>query len=199
MRKFAVLVLAILSLGAIAAAQFEPAPVAAPHNEFFLGYAYLYANTNGISSVSRGDVDVDNTSMNGFAFEFAHYLPSRLGIVIDLAHESNNAVNSTGIKYTKSSYMVGPAYRLKQRGFFTPSIHLMGGVENGTFTSPQNGGELSKYYYGYNAAVAAGVSLDGNLSKHLGVRIAQVDYVYTNHYSSNQSSIRYTGGVVVRF
>jgi hypothetical protein len=29
--------------------------------------------------------------------------------------------------------------------------------------------------------------------------VAQVDYVYSNHYNTNQGSFRYTGGVVLRF
>jgi hypothetical protein len=47
--------------------------------------------------------------------------------------------------------------------------------------------------------VAAGATVDGNLSRHLGIRLAQVDYVITDHYSSIQSGFRYTGGVVIRF
>jgi hypothetical protein len=137
--------------------------------------------------------------MNGFAFGYAHYFTEHLGVVVDMGHNSNNAVNSTGLKYTRSQYMTGLSYRLTHHGFFTPGVHLLGGVENAVFTSPQLGAEYNLTYQGYNAIVGGGVTVDGNLSRHLGVRIAQVDYLYTNHYASSQSSFRYSGGVVLRF
>jgi len=166
----------------------------------YIGYAFEHSQTSGISKLSQGDVNVDSTSLNGVAFEYAHYLQNHLGFILDLAHESKSKVNSTGIKLTHSSYMAGPAYRVHHWGFFSASVHALGGVEHSVFTSPQGGpGNFSIVYDSWGGAAAAGGAVEGNLSPHIGVRLAQVDYVFAHHYSSNESSFRYSGGVVFRF
>jgi hypothetical protein len=169
----------------------EAPKLEAPKTEFFLGYDYEHASTSG-SKIK------DSTNLNGFAFEFSHYLKkSNLGYIVDLAHSSNSRVDSTGIKYTHSSYMAGPSYRIHSVGFFTFNAHALAGVDHAQFSVPEPGTIL--YYRNTDLSLAGGVTVDGNLSRHLGVRVAQVDYIYTNHYSTNQGSFRYLGGVVIRF
>jgi hypothetical protein len=191
MRKFTILLVSLLAFGAFALAQMEPKPMEIPKTEFFLGYAYQRAGTSG-SNV------VDSTNLNGFAFEFSHYFHSNnLGYTVDISRGSNKAVDSTGIKYVRTSYLAGPTYRLHGAGFFTPSVHALAGIDHDDFTVPQTNTTID--YKSNDFAAAAGVSFDGNLSRHLAVRIAQVDYLYTHHYGTNQSSFRYSGGIVARF
>jgi hypothetical protein len=200
MRKFTVLLVSIFALGALAAAQMEPKPIVAGTTEFFLGYAYQHADLSGSYAGTQNNVTETSTSLNGFAFEFSQYLhPSGLGFTIDLAHGSQKSVDSTGIKCTRSSYLVGPSYRLHQHGFFTPSVHVLAGVDHSDFTVNQ--GNIGVHYDFSNTdfAAAGGFALDGNLSRHLAVRLGQVDYLYSHHYGTNQSSFRYVGGVVLRF
>jgi hypothetical protein len=191
MRNFTVLLVCVLLLGAAAMAQLEPAPLEVPKTEFYIGYAYQHADTSG-SNV------VNSTDLNGFAFEASHYLKNmNLGLTVDIGRTTNSRVDSTGIKYTRTSYMVGPTYRIHKIGFFTANVHALGGVDRDTFSVPEPGTTI--YYKNTDAAAAAGVTFDGNLSRHLGIRIAQIDYLYTHHNNANQGSFRYTGGVVARF
>ena len=190
MRKFAVLFICVLAFGALAWAQMEPQPIEIPKTEIFLGYAYQYADTSGSNIAS-------STNLKGFAVEFSHYFHNNFGYTIDISRGSNKAVDSTGIKYVRTSYMAGPTYRLHTLGFFTPSIHALAGVDRDDFTVPQIGTTFD--FRSTDAAAAAGVAFDGTLSRHLAIRVAQVDYVYTHHYNTNQSSFRYSGGLVVRF
>jgi hypothetical protein len=143
-------------------------------------------------------VNVNSTNLNGFAFEFTHYLHSKFGYTIDVARGSNSAVDPTGIKYTRTSYLAGPSYRLHNIAFLTPSVHVLAGVDHDDFTIPTT---LPSQFdqKDLNFAALGGVTFDGNLSAHLAVRLAQVDYLYTHHYGTNQSSFRYAGGLVVRF
>jgi hypothetical protein len=202
MRKFTVLLFVVLALCACAAAQMPIPHFEIPRNELYFGYAYQDAGTNGIQALSNrvGDnINVERTSLNGFDFQYAHYLQNHFGIILDIARTTNNQVNSTGIKLTRTSYMAGPAYRVHQWGFLSLSTHALGGVDKDYFTSnPSNSGSLLNYD-SWDGMAAAGVTLDGNLSRHVGVRLGQADYLYTHHYSTNQSSFRYTAGVVVRF
>jgi hypothetical protein len=203
MRKFTASFVFVLVFGAFALAQMEPQPLVVPNTELFLGYTFQHADTSGSNLVQVGGVptnlvNVDSVNLNGFAFEFSHYLPSKFGFTIDIARGSNSKVDSTGIKYVRTSYLAGPSYRLRQWGFLTSSVHVLAGVDHDDFTIPTT---LPSTFdqTDLNFAAAAGVSFDGNLSRHLAVRLAQVDYLYTHHYGTNQSSFRYAGGVVARF
>jgi len=191
MRNFTVLLVCMLLLGAAAMAQMEPAPLEVPKSEFYIGYAYQHADTSGSNIVS-------STNLNGFAFEFSHYLKNmNLGLTVDVGRTTNSRVDSTGIKYTRTSYMSGPTYRIHKIGFFTANVHALAGVDRDNFDVPEPGTVI--FVQSTDAAALAGVTLDGNLSRHLGIRVAQIDYLYTHHDSTNQGSFRYTGGVVVRF
>ncbi|HVJ05198.1 MAG TPA: outer membrane beta-barrel protein [Candidatus Saccharimonadales bacterium] len=190
MRRFTVLFALVLAFGAFAMAQMEPKPMEIPRTEFFLGYAYQHADVSGSNIV-------DSASMNGFDFQFSHYFKSNFGFTMDLSHTSNSKVDSTGIKYSRSSYMLGPSFRLHAIKMFTPSVHALAGVDHDDLTEPFSNTNID--YRNTDFAAAAGVAFDANLSRHLAVRVAQVDYVYTHHFSTNQSSFRYAGGVVARF
>jgi hypothetical protein len=195
MRKFTILVLSLLAFGAFALAQLEPQPLVVPKTEFFIGYAFQRA---GVSGYNIPDVTVDSTNLNGFAFEFSHYMRGNFGYTVDISRGSNSKVDSTGIKYVRSTYLAGPSYRLHNFLFFTPSVHALAGVDHDQFTVPEINPTVL-YYANTDFAAAAGVTFDGNLSRHLAARLAQVDYLYTHNYGASQSSFRYTGGLVVRF
>jgi hypothetical protein len=64
---------------------------------------------------------------------------------------------------------------------------------------PNSSGNNSFDLKGTNFAAAAGVSVDGNLSRHVAIRLAQVDYLYTRNWGTSQTSVRLAAGVVVRF
>jgi hypothetical protein len=116
---------------------------------------------------------------------------------VDIAHTVNSKVDSTGIKYKRTSYMAGPTYRIHRIGFLTANVHALAGVDRDDFTVPEPGTVIDTK--DTSLAIAGGVTVDGNLSRHLGIRLGQVDVLYTNHYNANQVSFRYTGGVVIRF
>lgn len=195
MRGFTVLVLSIFAFGTFALAQMEQPAFVAPKTELFIGYAFQHA---GVSGYNIPDVPVNSTNMNGFAFEFSHYLRSNFGFTVDICRDSNAAVDSTGIKYVRSTYLAGPSYRLHDFLFFTPSVHALAGIDHDDFTVPESNPTVLDFRT-TDFAAAAGVTFDGNLSRHLALRLAQVDYLYTHNYGNNQSSFRYTGGLVVRF
>jgi hypothetical protein len=93
--------------------------------------------------------------------------------------------------------MAGPSYRLHKYGFFSPAVHVLAGIDHAVFTYPVSYSAFN--FANTEFAAAAGGSVDGNLSRHVGIRLAQVDYLYTHHYGTSQSSFRYMGGVVFRF
>ena len=203
MRKFTASFVFVLIFGAFALAQMEPQPLVVPNTELFLGYAFQHADTSGSNLAQVGGVpinlvNVNSTNLNGVAFEFSHYLHSRLGFTIDIASGSNSSGRPHGNQVRSYELPAGPSYRLHQWAFLTPSVHVLAGVDHDDFTIPTT---LPSTFdqTDLDFAALAGATFDGNLSRHLAVRLAQVDYLYTHHYGTNQSSFRYAGGVVVRF
>ena len=206
MRKLAGLVVLLLLCGAWAAAQpeppLEPEPrLEEPSSELFGGYDHEHADLSGSTGPTLGAVTKGTTALSGFAIEFSHYffplLSGHLGAMVEVSRVSNDAVDDTGIGYVRTRFMAGPTYRFHKTGFFVPSLHVLGGVDRATFTVPFGFTKIS--FRDTELAVVGGGSVDGILSRHLAVRLAQLDFVYTRHYDSNQTSFRYIGGIVLRF
>jgi hypothetical protein len=206
MRKFAAVFVLVLFCGVFALAQQEPDAIPEhtnlfeiPKTEISFGYAYLHAGN--VVPPNSAEIAQTGTGMNGFAVQFSHYLHNlhgNLGYMGDFSRNSNNAVTPTGVGYSTESYVAGPTYRLHRYGFFSPSIHVLGGVSHSNFTVLVNGPSVFSLTDTDFAALAGG-TVDGNLTPHIAIRLAQVDYEYTHHYGANQSSFRYLGGVVIRF
>ena len=205
MRKLASLIVLLFVCAACVSAQTEPPLEPEPqleapaNNELFGGYAYEHADLAG-STAALGIAIPSSTGMKGFAIEFSHYMHffnGHAGWMAEISRVSTSSVGPTGIEYSRLRFMGGPTFRLRRYGFFTPSIHALAGVDRATFTVPSGASTLT--FRDTDVAVVGGGSLDGNLSRHLAVRLVQFDYVYTRHYDVNQSSFRYIGGLVVRF
>ena len=200
MRKLAAIFVFLLLCGALASAQMEPKLFEVPNNELFGGFAYERADLSGSLAPTLGIVTQTSTGMKGFAAglsHYLHYLNGNAGFTLEFARVSNSSVDPTGIEYVRLRGMAGPTYRLHRYGFFSPSIHVLAGEDRATFTVPS--GATTLRFRDTDVAVAGGGTLDGNLSRHLAVRLAQFDYVYTRHYGVSQSSFRYIGGLVLRF
>jgi peptidoglycan-associated lipoprotein len=194
MRKFAAVFMFILVCGVFAVAQMEPTLFEIPKTEVSVGYAYQHAGS--INPINESGT-INSTGLTGFAFEFSHYFYGNLGLTIDIARDSNKAVDPEGDGYVRTTYVGGPTYRLHRYGFFSPSLHVLAGVDRATINIAAGSAVLSAHDTDF--AALAGGTLDGNLTKHLAIRLAQVDYLYTHNYGTNQSSYRYLGGIVFRF
>lgn len=199
MRKAVILVFLFLC-GAWATAQLEPKPFEVPNNELSGGYVYEHADLSGSLAPTLGIVTQTSTGMRGFTIGFSHYLHllnGHAGVMLEFSRVSNDSIDPTGIGYVRLRGMGGPTYRLPRYGFFSPSVHVLAGVDRATFTVPSGATTLT--FQDTDVAMAGGGTLDGNLTRHLAVRLAQFDYVYTRHYDVSQSSFRYIGGLVLRF
>jgi hypothetical protein len=195
MRKSVVVFMFMLLFCALGMAQVEPQLFEVPKNEISFGYSYQRAQVIGspVPSVSAG--------LSGISIDFSHYLSHVLhgnaGIMLEISHVSNSSFDVEGDGFSRSSYMGGPTYRLHRYGFFSPAVHVLAGVDHATITVQTIPTTLS--FTDTDFAIAGGGTVDGNLSKHLAIRLARVDYLYTHHFGTGQSSFRYIGGIVLRF
>ena len=201
MRKAVIFVFLFLCAAwATAQLEPEPKPFEVPDNELFGEWVYEHADLSGSLAPTLGIVTQTSTAMNGFAIGFSHYLHllnGHAGVMLEFSWLSNDSIDPTGIGYVRLRGMGGPTFRLPRYGFFTPSFHVLAGVDSATFTVPS--GATTLKFQDTDVAVAGGGTVDGNLTRHLAVRLAQFDYVYTRHYDVGQSSFRYLGGLVLRF
>jgi hypothetical protein len=197
MRTYAFAVVLVLFCSTFAAAQIEEELFEVPNTELYGGYAYLHAGLGGVANATGAPLTQNSTGLQGFAVGFSRYFWKNVGVAVDVSWGTNGKVDVTGIKYTHSSYVGGPSVRVHRFGFFSTAVHAMAGVDRSTLQVPVPG-TVDKYH-DTDFAMLAGGTLDGNLSRHLGVRLAQVDYFYTHHYGVGQSGFRYSGGLVVRF
>jgi hypothetical protein len=198
MRTFACVAAIVLVLCALASAQMQLKPMVIPNHEISVGYAYMNTTTSGPSVNSL--IGFDRTDLNGLAFSYSQYFASKLGVTLELYHGSNSKADRTGIQYSSSSYSAGPTYRLYQHNFWLASVHALVGIEHSTFTIPNvNNTDVTNYYRDWDIVGGGGVTVDGNLTRHVAVRLAQVDYRFSNHYNSSQSGIRIISGLALRF
>jgi outer membrane protein OmpA-like peptidoglycan-associated protein len=156
-----------------------------PKDEVFGGYSWL--NPNGrvdfgykVQSITKG-FDVSNV----------YYLPTlhNVGVLLDGSGHFGSSSNA------QVGYILGGLQYKFHTNTFSPFARIFVGT---SYINPP----LSKAEW--NAALGAGGGFDLNIGHKFAIRLAQVDYIYTNYspkFSGFQSpqwnSIRLAAGVVV--
>jgi opacity protein-like surface antigen len=142
--------------------------------EIFGGYQYLRVNPGqGFSS----------ENFNGWNGAVTGYVNNWLGITGDISGSYSSGINI----YT---FMGGPTISPAREKKVAPFVHaLFGDVR-------ASGGGISDNAFGM--ALGGGVDLLG-LHGHIGVRLAQADYLMSRFGSATQNNFRYSAGVVFRF
>jgi hypothetical protein len=203
-----------------------------PRAEVYLGYSY--ARFNPVKNINA-------INSNGGLGAFQYNFNKNFAVVGELGGSSNGNITAFGSDFpgdqTTFSYLFGPRFTVNKSGKFSPFVHyLVGGIHlSRSFTiansripvnvivpsgvtvepiSDQPG--FTKIRSTQNAAaMAIGGGLDLNLSHHLSIRPAQLDWLPTAFSAFNvtvpsgifpafnttnwQQNFRYSGGVTFRF
>jgi outer membrane immunogenic protein len=188
MKRWALLCGVMLICSGIAAAQDEN-----PKAEVFGGYSYVRFNAgSGLPGIN----------FNGGSGSVSYNLNSWLGFVGDVGgyHWSQSSVSLNVI-----SYLFGPKIALRH-GRITPFFQgLFGGARASGGTGCAAARVRPEVAFGCfsgseNAfATALGGGLDWNATPHLGVRLAQAEYLMTRFSSQTQNNARISAGVVFRW
>ncbi len=164
----------ILLVGCLALAQ------AAPRVELQAGYTFLNLDpSNGPKGVLHGWTG--STQFN---------VTRRLGFV---AEAGGSYGKDLYVNETVHTYTFGPRvsiYRGERVNFFG---HTLLGVG---YLRASRGGSFDTAR-GFSTAIGAGV--DVGLTKHLGARLIQTDYLMSRFADSNQHNFRFSTGLVLRF
>ena len=175
MKKYIVM-LGILLMGAL--------PLLAqddfPRGQVFGGYSYLSVDTSGLSG---------RKSLNGWNGQGSVNFNKWLGITGDFGGYYGSPNHVTLHDY---SFLFGPTltYRTEH---VAPFFHaLFGGNHINASTTGASGGNTA-------FAMAFGGGLDLPVGEHFGVRLAQVDWLRTQHFSTSQNNIRLSTGIMFNF
>src|SRR5271157_2225635 len=175
------LALALCLLGAYASAQ-----TVQPKDEIFGGYSWLHPNGYGDLGYKVQDI------VDGFDVSNTYYLPSahRLGL---LADGSGHFHGSQG---TDVGYILGGLQYKYHTDTFSPFARAFVGAAS---LSPDCCGGTR-----WHVAVGGGGGFDLTVTPRFSIRIAQVDYIYSNYnqkfisgHSTQWNSIRLAAGIVV--
>ena len=161
-----------------------------PKDEIFGGYSWLHPNGNADFGYKVPDI------AKGFDFSNVYYLPAahNLGILLDGSGHfgSNQAVVNSS---SDVGYILGGLQYKYHTDTFSPFVRAFVGISR---IDPA----VSKAEW--NPALGGGGGFDLNITPKFAIRLAQVDYIYTNYgprfsrFSSPQwNSIRLAAGVVV--
>jgi len=157
----------------------------APKNEVFGGYSYFRVDTGAVGSG-------DHANLNGWNAAATHFFTSNLGFTADFSGAYGSPSELGSLNTHVHNFMFGPTYAIMRDKKISPFAHALFGVSHLHVGSG--------FDYSDNAfAMAYGGGVDAKVNKHFSVRVAQVDYLYTNFTEDNQNHFRYSGGVVFHF
>ena len=138
-------------------------------------------------------------NMHGGSSSIAVNLNRTISLVGDFGGYRANNVKSSGFGLTVITYMFGPRFNIRSH----ESVNLFG---QALFGGGHAGGSLysSGSPFGPQNAfsMALGGGLDVKLHKHVAVRVAQAEWLFTkfaNGVNNRQNNLRLSGGIVLRF
>ena len=185
MRRF----VCLLALGLALALCQTASAQETPKTDVFLGYSYIRAHpaTSG----------APNLNLHGGAGQLAYNFNDYFGVVGDFGGYRVGKVNGVNVNSSLFTYLFGPRLNYRKSARFTPFAQvLFGGTHAGSGTL-QSGSE--------NAfAMSFGGGLDVHPSKHIGVRLGQVEYLMsrfreTSNNRLTQNNVRVSTGILFRF
>jgi hypothetical protein len=154
-----------------------------PKDEIFGGYSWLHPGANTDFGFKVQDI------AKGFDFSNVYYLPAahNLGVLGDVSGHWGNQADA--------GYLLGGLQYKFHTDTFSPFVRAFVGASR--ISPSQSKSE-------WNAAVGGGGGFDLNVSHNFAIRLAQVDYIYSNYKvqslgfgNSQLNSIRLAAGVVV--
>ena len=182
MRKL-LCVLGLVCLASVSAAAQDSSKI-----DLFAGYSFLHTGP-GINATSF--------NANGGVGSVALNLTSWGGLVAEVGVIHATKISSTDVDASAYTFLAGPKLSLFHGSRLSPFAQVLAGVVR---TDPAFNLTPKTHY---TFAVSPGVGLDWNATRHFGIRLAQVDYLFTRMPTStnqvNWNNFRYSAGIVFRF
>jgi outer membrane immunogenic protein len=159
-----------------------------PRIDLFAGYSFVHTNPG---------IAFSSFNANGGVASVALNLTNWGSLVVEAGGVHATNIGGADVDATAETLMAGPKISLFHRSSLSPFAQALFGFVH---TNPG----FSQTTINHNTfAMAPGLGLDWNATRHLGIRLAQVDYLFTRMPTStnqvNWNNFRYSAGVVLRF
>jgi opacity protein-like surface antigen len=129
----------------------------------------------------------------GGSGSFGAYLTSRVGVIGEFGACKVTGLPS-GATAHEMDYLFGPRVYFHSHGRVFPFVQALVGAER--FSAGVSGvGSGSTNAFAWTAGGGADVTL----TRHVSLRLIQVEYLYTHFSSASQNSLRLQSGIVWRF
>ena len=156
--------------------------------DVFAGYSFVHTEPGAELSTFNANGGVASVALN-----FNGWLSG----VVEAGGVHTSNIAGADVDATAETYMAGPKISFFRSSKLSPFAQVLAGFIH---TNPG----YSQQTINHNTfAMAPGLGLDWNLTHHLGIRLAQVDYLFTRMPATagqvNWNNFRYSTGVVVRF
>ena len=208
MKKFAFIVVTVLSNFASSFAQTEKKP------ELFAGYSLESVDT-GITSSDLGTVTtLDNRfKANGFHLSATGYFTKRFGVTADFSAHFQNRTDLFGATTGASKVSLynitgGPQIRFPTTNRFTPFVQALAGLARRNFTETIGSSSTSYSDNPTSFAMNLGGGIDYKLNSRFAWRILQFDYnpIFLRSRTVNTIAIpdrtlrgfRFSTGIVIK-
>jgi outer membrane immunogenic protein len=156
--------------------------------DLFAGYSYVHTSPG---------IAISAFNANGGVGSVAFNVTSWGSFVAEVGGIHASTINGTDVDATAETYMIGPKISLFRRSKLSPFAQALFGfvhTNSGFNQTPINHNSF---------AASPGLGLDWNATRHFGIRLAQVDYLFTRIPTStnqvNWNNFRYSAGIVLRF
>lgn len=156
--------------------------------DIFAGYSFVH---------TQPGAQLSSFNTNGGVASAALNFGSWLSGVVEAGGVHTSRIAGTDVDATAETLMAGPKISIFRGAKLSPFAQVLVGFIH---TNPG----YSQQTINHNSfAMAPGAGLDWNVTRHLGIRLAQVDYLFTRIPEStgqvNWNNFRYSTGIVVRF
>jgi hypothetical protein len=168
-----------------------------PKAEIAMGYSLVRYSTTGV---------LEQFTANGASANLAYNFSKHVGFVADFGGYNNNNIRGFDVDNTMFTYLFGPRFNTHGERVNVFGQTLLGGAHISGSAGPlffpgtvTTGAEESNN----SMAFLIGGGFDVNVSKHVAIRPAELDYLLIRFNPGNQSetqnNLRYSAQIVFKF
>jgi hypothetical protein len=178
----------LYSLGLVCLASLSAAAQDTSRVDLFAGYSYVHTGPG---------VAVSSFNANGGVGSVALNFTRWGSLVAEVGGIHATTIGNTSVNATAMTFLAGPKISLFHGSKLSPFAQVLAGVVR---TDPGFNRTTNTHY---TLAMSPGAGLDWNATRHIGIRLGQVDYLFTRMPTStnqvNWNNFRYSAGVLFRF
>jgi hypothetical protein len=175
--------LGVVCLCSLSAAAQEKSTV-----DLFGGYSYIHTGPG---------IAVSSFNANGGVGSVAFNLNNWGSLVAEVGGVHVSHINGADVDANAETFLFGPRISLFSSSKLTPFAQVLAGFAR----SDASFNRTTSSFNGF--ALSPGVGLDWHATRHVGLRLGQVDYLLTRMPTStnqvNWNNFRYSAGVLLRF